>query len=219
MSTAIGPTNRVIAATGNVSGDRSSQRAVHSGIAFFITGDRTASPHPGPFSIGAERRIELPQVIEKAIIAVGIVTAAAKEPKVAAAVGPTHSSVPSSGDVTGSRRSHRAVHSRSASGWERVRAASAYPCPLVCRRIELPQVVQLTHAAGTIAACTSKKPEMAAVVSPFRGVRSASGNVSGGRRPQGAVHSRITTAGNISDAASALPGPFICDGTELPHVV
>ena len=118
MAAAVGPASSVIAASGDVSGGRRAQRAVHARMI-----DRAASAHPRPLVRG---RIELPKVVEIAMSAVGIAAISSKEPEIAAAVGPAHSVIAASGDVSGGRRSQRAVHARLVD-----RAASAHPCPLV----------------------------------------------------------------------------------------
>jgi len=63
------------------------------------------------FRFDAQGRVELPQVVEIAIFSVGIVANAPKEPEIAAAVGPTRGGVAASGDVSGSKRTQRAVRS------------------------------------------------------------------------------------------------------------
>src|ERR1019366_6373835 len=185
------------AASGSVSGSRCSQRAVHTGLASaddeikFIcdtSGRRGASTHPRPFVHG---RIELPKVVEGGKIALGIVATAPKEPEMAAAVGPGRSGSAASGDVSGSGRSQRAVDSgpTAISAGRRHRAAPSHPRPFVRGRIELPKVVEKALLCVDIVAIAPKEPEIASTVGPAQSVNSASGDVSGGRRSQGAVHS------------------------------
>jgi hypothetical protein len=84
IAAVVGPTAGVIAASGNVSGSRCTQRAVHSGLGA-VAADGAASAHPCPFVCC---RIELPKVVEVAAISTGIVAIPSKEPEIAAAVGP-----------------------------------------------------------------------------------------------------------------------------------
>src|ERR1019366_6426235 len=95
-----------------------------------------------------------PQVVEFALIAVGIEALAPKKPEMAAAIGPGQTiiiRVTASGNISGGRRSQRAVNSGLAAD-ERAtaldtvasdRAASAHPRPFLRGRIELPKVVEV----------------------------------------------------------------------------
>ena len=168
---------------------------------------RAASAHPGPIVRG---RIELPKVVEIALKTAGTDTAASKKPEIAAAVGPACGSIAASGEVSGSRHTQRAVHSGLVTT-----AASAHPRPFFCRRIELPKVVERNRTVASVTiAVASKEPEMAAAVGPTSSSFAGSGNVSGNRYAQRAVHSLLVTT-----AASAHPGPLVLGRIELPKVV
>ena len=84
------------------------------------------------------RWLIFPKVVAHARISIGIVAVSAKQPEIAAAIGPVYSAVAASGNVSGSWHAQRAVHSGLANTiWEQ-RTASANPGPFVRGRTELP---------------------------------------------------------------------------------
>src|SRR5208282_2818903 len=133
---------------------------------------RAAPVHPHPLARG---RIERPKIVEKA--------GATKEPKMPAVVNPAHSLIAASGNVFGSGRSFRAVHSGPATRADRATSADPHPLAIFANRtIELPQVIQIAAIADAIYAQAPKEPEIAAAVGPGRSPVAASGDVSGSGR-------------------------------------
>ena len=148
IAPAIGPGRSVKAASGDVSGGRLTQCSIHAGRpagSIFIAGPHgIASAHPGPLVRGW---VELPKIIELAIVAVDIEALAPEEPEITAAVGPALAAESASGHVCGGRRSQCAINSgpatRSALTITADGVASAHPRPFVRGWIELPKVVEL----------------------------------------------------------------------------
>ena len=115
---------------GDISRIGGPQRPIDSGISrdglAGIHASEVDAADQGPFQCG---RIELPQVVEKATIAVGIEAVTPKEPEMAAVVSPTRRPLTATGDVSGGGRSQCAVDSGLAFLISRDRAASAHPGP------------------------------------------------------------------------------------------
>ena len=160
------------------------------------------------------RKLILPEIVEIAYSAVGIVAIAPKEPEMAAAVSQAHGALVASGDVSGGGRSQCAVHARLVD-----RAASAHPRPLVRGRIQYPKVVEMATIAVGTNSISPNEPEMATAVGPACCYISASGDISSGRRSQRAVHTGLATAKAGHRAASAHPRPLVRGWIELPKVV
>ena len=223
IAAAVGPAYSATAASGNVSGGRHTQRAIHTGLSTKrrlavisssirpATAHRAASAHPCPFVRG---RIELPKVVERGgCNKVAHAQATPKEPEIAFAVGPGRSTLAAWGDVSGGRHTQDAIHSRLLA-----HAASTHPGPFICGRIELPKLVEivpgdLTHATHA-GATAPKEPEIAVLVGPAHRVNADSGEVSGSKRSQCTVHSKRATR-----AASAHPCPFVRGRVKNPEVV
>ena len=197
---------------------------------YAVAPPRAASAHPRPLVRG---RIELPKVVEIASRAVGIGSIAAEEPEISAVVGPARTELASSGNISGGGRSQRAVHAGLA-GRDAItpfRAASVHPAPQIRGRIELPKVVEIARIAVGIEATAAEEPEITAGIAPARNAIAASGDVSGSRRSQRAVHSGWATEGPVRSLyvgnktvtririASAHPRPLVGGGSELPKVV
>src|SRR5580658_4865941 len=89
------------------------------------------------------------------------------------------------------------------------RAGSTHPCPLARGRIELPKVIEVTVVSGSVVAVAPEEPEITAAVSPGHSVIPGSGEVSGRRSTQRAVHPRLTTIA-AERVAPAHPGPIAC---------
>src|SRR5208337_2220639 len=85
IAAAVGPRRSPVPASGILTRLRE-----HSWVAGILR-HRTTAAHPPPFSVGSDGRTELPQVVELAKIAAGIVAFAAEEPEIAAAVDPGRS--------------------------------------------------------------------------------------------------------------------------------
>ena len=115
VAAAVDPARRACAVSREISCSRGSQRAEDSSLA-----TRAASAHPGPLLGGG---IEHPEVVEVSCRIRGV---ASKEPEVAALIGPARCELAASGNVSGCRRSLRAVDARLTPS-----AATAYPSPLL----------------------------------------------------------------------------------------
>src|SRR5262249_4658964 len=101
VAAAVTPGARSTPASGEVARRRRTHCTVDPSLtARSVAGYRhcAASPHPRPL---ARSRIELPQVIEEAVIVLGIIPLAAEEPETAVCASPTPRLVPGSWNISG----------------------------------------------------------------------------------------------------------------------
>ena len=107
---------------------------LHTGLAIVSVRHRAATTHPCPLFRGG---IELPEVVDDSKSLRGIITRPSKQPKIAAAVSPTHRFLAGTRNVGCCRNAERSIDTT----YRMV--VSAHPRPLVGVGIELPEVIEV----------------------------------------------------------------------------
>ena len=221
MAFRVRPTHGGLASSRNVPRGRRTSGAVNAGSAavlFLAVGPAEhgrVPAHPGPL---VRRRVELPQLVQVALILIGVESPAAKQPQVAVLIGPSCRLPTRSPNVPGGRSAQGAVNAgldpRVAEG-----AAAVHPRPFACRGIKLPKIVGHTIQTVGVVAPSPKNPPVPPLVAPTRCQEKASGVIGGRGRSQRSIHSGWARVVSGQRVAPTHPSPLVDRRVEDPHVV